>query len=320
VNLLQLEKEEKIEAFVTARDFDQPHFVTMVTKKGTVKKSGLSAFSHPRVNGIIAIKLLEDDRLIDAKITEGDNDIILATSSGYANRFHESDARSMGRNSQGVRGISLRGDDEVVAMVVVKREGTLLAISENGYGKRSEISDYKVTKRGSKGVITLKTTDRNGTLISLLEVVDNDDLMIVTKDGMIIRQAVDKISIIGRNTQGVKLIELNKSDKVYDVARIIAAEESDDEPEEENSSPVESNEKELNVETEEVPTEETKQELENSDEEVIEEVVSEIEDGDSEEVDTETEESAQAEEAKKPEKRGPKSKNEEIVLDFGLDE
>ena len=222
VNLLQLEREEKIEAFVTVRDFEQPHFVTMVTKKGTIKKSALIAFSRPRVNGIIAIRLLEGDQLIDAQITEGDNDIILATSGGYANRFNETDARSMGRNSQGVRGIKLRESDKVVAMVVVKRGGTLLSISENGYGKRSEVANYKVTKRGSKGVITLKTTERNGKLISLLEVVDNDDLMIVTKDGMIIRQAIERISIIGRNTQGVKLIELNKKDKVYDIARIAA--------------------------------------------------------------------------------------------------
>ena len=232
VNLLQLEKDEKIEAFVTVRDFDQPHYVTMVTKKGTIKKSELKAFSRPRINGIIAIKLLDGDQLIDAKITEGENDIILATANGYANRFHESDARSMGRNSQGVRGIRLRDDDDVVAMVVVKREGTLLAISANGYGKRSEISSYKVTKRGSKGVITLKTTERNGKLIALLEVVNNDDLMIVTKKGMIIRQAVDKISVIGRNTQGVKLIELNKGDMVFDVARIIASDEDDELPEE----------------------------------------------------------------------------------------
>ncbi|MDA3813361.1 MAG: DNA gyrase subunit A [Candidatus Cloacimonetes bacterium] len=235
VNLLQLEKDEKIEAFVTVRDFNDPYYVTMVTKNGTIKKSELKSFSRPRVNGIIAIKLLDDDKLIEAKITEGDNDIILATRKGYANRFNETDARSMGRNSQGVRGIRLREDDEVVAMVVVKREGTLLSISENGYGKRTEISGYKVTKRGSKGVITLKTTKRNGKLISLLEVVDNDDLMIVTREGMIIRQPVNRISIIGRNTQGVKLIALNEKDKVYDITRIIAEDEQE-EGEEQNES------------------------------------------------------------------------------------
>jgi DNA gyrase subunit A len=313
VNLLQLEKDEKLEAFVTVRDFAQPHYVTMVTKKGTIKKSELNAFSRPRINGIIAIKLLEGDQLIDAKITEGDNDIILATANGYANRFHESDARSMGRNSQGVRGISLRGTDEVVAMVVVKREGTLLAISENGYGKRSEISSYKVTKRGSKGVITLKTTDRNGKLIALLEVVDNDDLMIVTKDGMIIRQAVDKISIIGRNTQGVKLIELNKGDNVYDVARIIADEDDDELSEENGSEPTENGENEASAEvidTEKID-EPAKEEVAVEKEESISEVEDSLENSEiekdaeiDEEVDTEEEE---------------KSKANELELDFGLD-
>ncbi|MBN1948683.1 MAG: DNA gyrase subunit A, partial [Candidatus Cloacimonetes bacterium] len=192
----------------------------MVTRNGIIKKTELSAFSRPRINGIIAIKLIDGDQLIDAQITEGNNDIILATRHGFANRFNENDARAMGRNSQGVKGISLRSGDRVVAMVVVKREGTLLAISENGFGKRTEVSSYKLTKRGSKGVITLKTNSRNGYLISLMEVVDNDDLMIVTKDGMIIRQAVEKIKVIGRNTQGVKLIELNSGDKVYDITRI----------------------------------------------------------------------------------------------------
>jgi DNA gyrase subunit A len=280
VNLLQLEKDEKIEAFVTVRDFNDPYYVTMVTKNGTIKKSDLKSFSRPRVNGIIAIKLLDDDKLIEAKITEGDNDIILATRNGYANRFNETDARSMGRNSQGVRGISLRDDDQVVAMVVIKREGTLLSISENGYGKRTEISGYKVTKRGSKGVITLKTTERNGKLISLLEVVDNDDLMIVTRDGMIIRQSVNKISVIGRNTQGVRLIALNEKDKVYDIARIIAEDETEDEEntesldklpkgevletgdavETDNESVEQPAEEKITKETDDVPKEVTKEE------------------------------------------------------------
>ncbi len=236
VNLLQL-KDEKVKAFVTVRDFNNPHFITMVTRNGIIKKTALEAYSRPRVNGIIAIKLIEGDELIDAQITEGTNDIILATWNGFANRFNEQDARALGRNSQGVRGISLRPDDRVVAMVVVKREGTLLSISENGYGKRTEISSYSVTKRGSKGVITLKTTERNGHLVSLLEVVDNDDLIIITKNGMIIRQAVANISVIGRNTQGVKLIGLNDNDKVIDVSRIQAEEEYDEE-EDENAEPV----------------------------------------------------------------------------------
>jgi DNA gyrase subunit A len=169
----------------------------------------------------------------------------------------------MGRNSQGVRGISLREGDEVVAMVVVKREGTLLTISENGYGKRTVISDYKVTKRGSKGVITLKTTKRNGKLISLMEVVDNDDLMIVTKKGMIIRQSVNKISIIGRNTQGVRLIQLNEDDSVYDITRIIAEEEEVEEEIEkqvENAEDTEETGDDKQTEQEEVPQKEEDQE------------------------------------------------------------
>ena len=281
VNLLQLEREEKIEAFVTARDFELPHYVTMVTKKGTIKKSALTAFSHPRVNGIIAIKLIEGDQLIDAQITDGDNDIILATKNGYANRFNETDVRSMGRNSQGVRGIRLREKDKVVAMVVVKRGGTLLAISENGYGKRSDVDHYTQTKRGSKGVITLKTTERNGYLISLMEVVDNDDLMIVTKKGMIIRQAVEKISVIGRNTQGVRLINLNKGDKVFDITRILAEQEEEleeieglseealDESEEVSIKPEEQPEETIG-ETEEIPvkTEEQPEEMKEETEEI----------------------------------------------------
>ena len=157
----------------------------------------------------------------------------------------------MGRASQGVRGISLRDGDRVVAMVVVKREGTLLAISENGFGKRTLISSYSTTHRGSKGVITLKTTDRNGYLISLLEVVDNDDLMIVTKEGMIIRQAVDRITVIGRNTQGVKLIELKEGDKVYDITRIIAEEATDDEDDTQDAGDIP--EEVVKEDTDEVP-------------------------------------------------------------------
>jgi DNA gyrase subunit A len=349
VNLLQLEKDEKIEAFVTVRNFDQPHFVTMVTRNGIVKKTELTAFSRPRINGIIAIKLIENDQLIDAKITEGDNDLILATKHGFANRFHEADARSMGRNSQGVRGISLRTGDEVVAMVVVKREGTLLVISENGFGKRTPISDYRVTKRGSKGVITLKTNSRNGNLISLLEVVDNDDLMIVTKEGMIIRQAVDKISIIGRNTQGVKLIGLNEGDKVFDVTRIVAengddlqdedeledsknadqiveSEEdttvSDEQDSEIDQDETEDSEKEdQNLESEEDTMVSNEQDAEIAQDDIEEEtrtenpeIAEEIEDVQFETEDDEAKESVQNV------KRGRKPKSDELVIDFNLDE
>ncbi|MFA5499263.1 MAG: DNA gyrase subunit A [Candidatus Cloacimonadia bacterium] len=234
VNLLPLEEGDKIKAYVAVREFDEDHFLTMVTKKGTIKKTTLEAYSRPRSSGIIAIKLIEGDELIDAQITEGDNDIILATRHGYANRFSETNVRAVGRNSQGVRGINLREDDYVVSMVVLRREeGTLLAISENGFGKRSPQDEYVAKNRGTKGVITIKTTKRNGYLVALLEVVDGDDLITVTKDGMIIRQPISDIKVIGRNTQGVTLISLNKGDKVFDVACV--TEEKDDEDDQETN-------------------------------------------------------------------------------------
>jgi DNA gyrase subunit A len=267
VNLIQLEEGEKIEAFVTVRDFNQPHFVLMVTAQGTVKKSELKAFSRPRINGIIAIKLMDDDQLIDAQITEGNNDIILATRGGFANRFSEEDVRSVGRNSQGVRGIRLRDDDRVTAMVVVRREGTLLAISENGYGKRTDVSEYRSGNRGTMGVITLKTTDRNGDLISLMEVVDSDDLIIVTRNGMIIRQSVSQISRIGRNTQGVRLIALNDDDKVYDITRVAAEEEDEFEIDESAESPDNASDQSVEKEEEDIvyPVEEESDEEEPAD-------------------------------------------------------
>ncbi len=220
VNLIPLQSGEKIKAFVTVKDFDETHYIVMCTRNGLIKKTQLSKYSRPRTSGIIAIKLVDGDELIDAKVSEGSNDVLLATHDGYSNRFNEADVRSMGRNSQGVRGIRLRTGDFVVSMVVLRTDNTLLAISENGYGKRTDSSAYSSHKRGSKGVITLKTTMRNGYLVALMEVEDSDDLMIITKDGMIIRQAVRDINTIGRNTQGVRLINLNEEDKVFDITRI----------------------------------------------------------------------------------------------------
>jgi DNA gyrase subunit A len=244
VNLISLEKGDSIKAHVVVRDFNDPHYLTMVTKRGIIKKSTLEAYSRPRSNGIIAIKLIEGDELIDAQITEGYNDIILATRGGYANRFNEEKVRTVGRNSQGVRGIRLRNGDYVVAMVVVKRNGTLLAICENGYGKRTNVESYASKNRGTMGVITIKTTKRNGHLVDLLEVLDSDDLIIVTKDGMIIRQPVKDMSVIGRNTQGVRLVSLKEDDKVYDIACITNENENDND-EEGEKQPVETPEKKI---------------------------------------------------------------------------
>lgn len=234
VNLLQLEKDEKIQTYVTVKDFDETKFIIMATRKGVAKKTELSAFSNPRINGIRAIKIDEDDELLNAQISDGNDEVILATQRGYANRFSELQLRAQGRNTRGVRGIRLRENDNVIGMIIVKRNGTLLVVSENGYGKRSNIEDYRITKRGSKGVITIKTTERNGNLVGIKEVVDDDDLIIITNSGKIIRQHVEKISIISRNTQGVRLIRLNEGDKVTDVARLIHEDESVEVEETEN--------------------------------------------------------------------------------------
>ena len=256
VNLLELEKEEKIKAYVTVRDFDMPNNVVIATRKGKIKKSSLKDFSRPRSSGIIAVKLQETDELVDAKITNGSNDIILATRNGYANRFNEADVRTMGRATQGVRGINLRSNDYVIGMVVLDENGDLLAISENGYGKKTDISSYGVTKRGSKGVYTLKTTQRNGHLVSLIQVNDGDNLIIATKAGMIIRMAVDRISKIGRNTQGVKLINLNDDDKVFDIT-IIPQEEDEELDNDQNKKKdgSEDNDEEINEIVEEMTQE-----------------------------------------------------------------
>jgi len=248
VNLLQMERNEKIRAYLSVKNFDAPHYVTMATKNGRIKKSKLSAYSHPRSGGIIAIKMVENDQLIRVQVTEGDNQILLATKFGYANRFKETDVRPMGRNSQGVKGIELREGDEVVSMVVVKRQGTILSITENGYGKRTPIKDYRLTRRGSKGIITIKTTERNGNLVKVQEVVDDDDIILITNNGKVIRQHVDKISIISRNTQGVRLITLNEGDKLTDVERVVHEEEVDEEDEKADREDINADEEQENTE------------------------------------------------------------------------
>ncbi|MEA3476000.1 MAG: DNA gyrase subunit A [Candidatus Cloacimonadota bacterium] len=243
VNLLLLEKDEKIRTYVAVKNFNEDQFIMMSTKKGIVKKTELTSFSHPRTCGIIAIKIAEDDELLDAQITYGSNEIILATKKGYANRFFEQNVRPQGRNTYGVRGIRLRKDDEVIGMVVVKRHGTLLVLTENGYGKRTAIADYRITKRGSMGVITIKTTERNGALVKINEVIDDDDLIIITNSGKVIRQHIEKISVISRNTQGMRLIRLNEGDKATDIT-LLEHEEAN-----ENEISVESDENETMTES-----------------------------------------------------------------------
>jgi len=225
INLIDIEPGEKIRAVVNVSEFREDQYILMATKNGLVKKTSLSAYSNPRRMGIIAINILEGDELIGAAITDGSNDVILGTSAGKAVRFHESDVRPMGRGTKGVIGARLPRGATVVGMVVVKRGGTLLVATEKGYGKRSDIEDYRITKRGAQGVITVRTNDKTGRMIAIMEVVDQDDLMIITAAGVVIRQSVGLIRTIGRATQGVRLIRLDEGDSIADITKVIREDE-----------------------------------------------------------------------------------------------
>ncbi|PKL84376.1 MAG: DNA gyrase subunit A [Ignavibacteriae bacterium HGW-Ignavibacteriae-3] len=226
LNLIEKDKEENITAFVSVKDFTDDKFIVMATEQGTVKKTVLSAYSNIRKGGIIAINLSGNDRLIEAKLSEGSNDIVIGTRDGMAIRFNEKDVRDMGRTATGVRGIKLGKKDVVIGMNVIRNATTLMVVTEKGFGKRSEIEDYRITKRGGKGVITVKTSDRNGKLIAMKEVNDKDELVIITTGGMVIRQAVHELRVMGRNTQGVRLIRLNEGDDIADIARVIPEDEN----------------------------------------------------------------------------------------------
>jgi DNA gyrase subunit A len=233
INLLQVDQGENVQAYIAVRDYADDLFITMATAKGLVKKTALTAYSRPMKGGIFAIDIREDDHLIDAQITNGENDIILGTKNGMSIRFSETNIRPTGRKTMGVKGIELSGKgDSVVGMIVVRREGTVLAVSEHGYGKRTEVINYRVQNRAGKGIITIKTTPKVGHMVALLEVVDNDDLMIITSRGVLIRQPVNSIRSIGRNTQGVKLIRLDESDSIAAVTRV---QEEKDAPEGDDS-------------------------------------------------------------------------------------
>jgi len=220
-NLLELKSDNGVAAFVAVRKFTDDEFVVTATRNGQIKKTPLSAFSNPRRGGIVAMTIPNEDTVIEAAITAGDDHLLLATRNGFAVHFHESDVRPMGRTAYGVRGVNLSGDDFVIGMVAVKRASTILAVTENGFGKRTEVEEYRLTKRGAKGVINIKTTERNGKVVAIKEVLDSDELMLVTQKGVINRQSVGSISVIGRNTQGVRLVRLDSGDKVVDVARVV---------------------------------------------------------------------------------------------------
>lgn len=221
LNLIEKDANEEITAFVNVKEFRDDQFLVMATKKGTIKKTILSAYGNVRKGGINAINLNENDKLIDVKLTDGNNDIVLGTRNGLAIRFHENDVRDMGRTATGVRGINLSKDDEVVGLLVIKRPGSILIVTEKGFGKRSDINDYRVTRRGGKGIITVKTTDKVGKMIAMMEVNDNDELMIISTQGMVIRQSVKDLRVMGRNTQGVRVIRLNEGDSIADIAKIV---------------------------------------------------------------------------------------------------
>ena len=231
VNVVDIPYGHKVAEVVPVREFDEDHYLLSITRNGLTKKTALSAYSRPRKGGIIAMNVLEDDQLIKAAITGGDDRVIIATKHGQAVYFEENKVRAMGRNSQGVRGVSLQGDDIVVGMVVVKPEDVeqshLLTVCANGYGKRTPVSEYRLTNRGGKGVINIKTTDRNGPVVSVMGVTEDsrDDMVIVTQNGILIRQKVADVSVIGRNTQGVRLINPDDGDQVIDVAQVSQDEE-----------------------------------------------------------------------------------------------
>jgi len=249
-NIINIPKEEKVKAYIKVKNLkDQEYlennFIIMCTKKGTIKKTSLEAYSRPRVNGINAININEGDQLLEASLTTGSSEIVMALRSGRAIRFNEKTVRPMGRTATGVRGVTLGHDkDEVVGMIAVdSSDATILVVSEKGYGKRTDIEDYRVTNRGGKGVKTINVTDKTGELVAIKNVTDADDLMIINKSGIVIRIAVSELRVMGRATQGVRLITLKGNDEIASVARI------DHEEEEEETDELSTGTEEQNNET-----------------------------------------------------------------------
>ena len=226
VHCIGMKANEAIAALVRVKEFTESECLIFATRRGTVKKTVLSEYGNVRANGIRAINIEDGDELIDVQVCDPNSDIILATTQGMSIRFHQGDVREMGRATTGVKGIELDKDDAVIGMVVVRRDSTILVVSEHGYGKRSELSEYRVQRRGGKGIITFKVTDKTGPLVALKEVLPDDELMMITRHGVIIRLPVDGIRVIGRNTQGVKVMNLESGDAVQDVARVVKEDET----------------------------------------------------------------------------------------------
>jgi len=237
-NLLNIEQDDKVMAYINVLTLDDNsyinnNYIILCTKNGIIKKTSLEAYSRPRQNGVNAITIREGDQLLEAKLTNGNNEIMLAIRSGKAIRFNETTVRAIGRTASGVRGISLEEGDEVIGMICVENESeNVLVVSENGYGKRSKIEDYRVTNRGGKGVKTINVTEKTGKLVAIKSVTDSDDLMILTEDGMTIRLAISSIRLMGRTAQGVKLINLKENSKIASVARVSQEEDENNSNEE----------------------------------------------------------------------------------------
>jgi DNA gyrase subunit A len=225
VNCIAIKPDERIAATVAVREFSAEQHLIFATRNGTVKKTSLAEYGNVRSTGIRAINIEDGDELIDVQVCDASSDIVLATADGMSIRFHQGDVREMGRVATGVKGIELEKKDAVIGMVVIRRDATLLVVSEKGFGKRSELSDYRVQRRGGKGIITLKRTDKTGALVALKEVQPADELMLITRHGVIIRLPVDGIRVISRNTQGVKVMNLDAGDTVVDVARVVTEDE-----------------------------------------------------------------------------------------------
>ena len=234
--LISKAPEETITGFIAVKEFDDKHFVLMVTSQGLIKKVSLSEFGNPRKGGIVAANLKKGDTLNDTRLTDGTQDVIIGTHGGMAIRFHENEIRPMGRSAAGVRGIRLGKSDKVVGVVTLRRKGTtILVATGKGYGKRSEAEEYRISHRGGKGIKTVKISDKTGTMVVIKEVVDTDDIVIVTTNGMVIRQNAAAIRVAGRNTQGVRLIRLQEGDTIADIAAVVAEEEEDKELERKES-------------------------------------------------------------------------------------
>jgi DNA gyrase subunit A len=227
VNLINVNPDTQIKAMVPVREFSETQFLLFCTRNGTVKKSALSQYSNVRMTGIKAIKIEPGDELIDVQVTSGTNDIVLATKHGLSVRFHEQDVREMGRDTTGVKGIELREGDSLVGMVVIKRDATILVVTEKGLGKCSNIDDYRVQRRGGKGIITVNRTDRTGDVVGVMEVLPEDEIMLITRNGVIIRSSVAQIRVTGRIAQGVRLVHLDEGDVLTAVARVVPEDDTE---------------------------------------------------------------------------------------------